>query len=121
MFTFLQKRVKSFGFAIKGITTLIRTQPNAVLHLLAAAIVIGMASFFDVERWEWIILIACITLVLAAEAFNTAIEFLTDLASPNLHPLAAKAKDTAAAAVLLCAIGALVIGLLVFLPYFKTI
>jgi len=78
-------------------------------------------QFFDVERWERVILFACITLVLAAEAFNTAIEFLTDLVSPDFHPLAKKTKDTAAAAVLICAIGAAIIGLIVFLPYFMTL
>lgn len=121
MYKFLQQRIKSFGFAIQGIFTLVRTQPNVWIHLISAIIVICFAFYFNVEKWEWVILLACITLVLAAEALNTAIEFLTDLASPDIHPLAEKAKDTAAAAVLICAIGAVVIGLIVFLPYFMTI
>lgn len=115
----LHARIKSFSYAIKGIKTLFASQINARIHLLAMCITIGAGFFFGVNRTEWIILTACITLVLAAEAFNTAIEFLTDLASPDFHPLAAKAKDTAAAAVLICAIGAVVIGLLVFIPYFS--
>jgi len=79
--------------------------------------VIIAGLYFGIERWEWAILTGCITLVIAAEALNTAIEFLTDLASPEYHPLAGKAKDTAAAAVLFCAIGAVVIGIIVFWPY----
>jgi len=121
MYNFFQKRVKSFGFAIQGVFTLFKTQSNVWIHLFFAIAVIGFANFFDVERWERVILFACITLVLAAEAFNTAIEFLTDLVSPDFHPLAKKTKDTAAAAVLICAIGAAIIGLIVFLPYFMTL
>lgn len=117
MLTYFQQRLKSFHFAIKGIFTLFTEEPNARIHLFLTVFVLTLAYFFDIEKSEWIILIACITLVLAAEAFNTAIEFLTDLASPDYHPLAGKAKDTAAAAVLICAIGAVIIGLLIFVPY----
>ncbi len=115
---FFQSRIRSFGFAFKGLATLFRTQPNAWIHLLATVSVLTFAWFFAVSRAEWCILLLCITLVFAAEAFNTAIEFLTDLASPEFHPLAGHAKDVAAAAVLFCAIGAVVVGLVVFVPYF---
>ncbi len=117
MRSFLRQRWKSFGYAFKGIATLFRTQAHAWIHLLAAAVVLTAAVFFGLNKWEIVVLIACITLVLAAEAFNTAVEFLTDLVSPDIHPLAGKAKDTAAAAVLICAIGAALIGLLIFWPY----
>lgn len=117
MLKYLQQRLKSFHFAIKGIFVLFKEEPNARIHLTAAFIALGLACFFGVEKWEWVVLIVSITLVLAAEAFNTSIEFLTDLTSPDYHPLAGKAKDTAAAAVLICTIGAAIIGLYIFVPY----
>jgi len=111
------QRWKSFGYAFAGLATLFRTQAHAWIHLIAALIVISLAFYFGVSRTEWCILLLCITLVFAAEAFNTAVEFLTDLASPNIHPLAKYTKDTAAAAVLICSIGAAIVGSLVFWPY----
>ena len=66
---------------------------------------------------EWVAISICIALVLALEALNTALEYLTDLVSPEYHPLAGKAKDAAAAAVLLVALGAIVVGLIVFIPH----
>ena len=117
MFSFFRQRMRSFGFAFNGIQTLFKTQLHAWIHLGAALIVVGIAAFFAVQRWEWIILILCIIIVLAAETFNTAIEHLTDLVSPDYHPLAGKVKDLAAAAVLLCALGAAVVGVLILGPY----
>lgn len=117
MRSFLQQRWRSFGYAFQGIATLFRTQAHAWIHLVATVVVIALAYFFGVKTWEWTVLALCITLVLAAEAFNTAIEFLTDLVSPDYHPLAGKAKDTAAAAVLICALGATIVGIIIFAPY----
>ena len=115
---FFQPRFRSVRYAFQGIATLFRTQPNAWIHLLATGLVITLGLSFGIKTWEWSVLALCITLVVAAEAFNTAIEFLTDLASSEIHPLAGKAKDTAAAAVLICALGAAVCGLLIFGPHF---
>lgn len=109
--------MRSFGFAFKGLATLFRTQPNVWIHALAMVVVIGMGWYFQVSSTEWAVLLLCITLVLAAEAFNTSIEFLTDLASPEFHPLAGHAKDVAAAAVLISALGSIVVGLVVLGPY----
>jgi diacylglycerol kinase len=112
----LKKRLNSFRYAFSGIMDLFRSQPNAHIHLFAAAGVIAAGFYFQISMQEWGLVALAITGVLAAEAFNTAIEHLTDLVSPNLHPLAGKAKDAAAGAVLLTAIGAAVVGCLVFLP-----
>lgn len=114
---YFRRRASSFYYAFKGIHTLLRTQPNAVLHLAATVLAIGAGFAFSISRAEWLALIIVITLVWMAEAFNTALEFLTDLASPHYHPLAGKAKDVAAAAVLLAAIGAALAGLLIFGPH----
>ena len=114
----LKKRLKSFQYACSGIADLFQTQANARIHLLLAVIAIALGSYFNLSLMEWIVITFCIGLVLAAEAFNTALEYLTDLVSPDQHPLAGKAKDLAAAAVLITAIMTGIIGVLVFLPKF---
>lgn len=112
----LNKRIASFKYAFKGLLTLVQTQPNFVIHLVAASIAVSVALWLELSSVEWLILVLTIVLVLFAEAANSALEFLTDLVSPDYHPLAGKAKDVAAAAVLITAIGAVVIGLILFLP-----
>ena len=116
----LKKRLESFKYAFKGIATLFKSEVNARIHLFFTCLVIPMGFYFQVALWEWCLLILCIALVLSAEAVNTAIEKLTDLISPDYHPLAGQAKDVAAAAVLLLAIGAAIIGLLIFVPKIYT-
>jgi diacylglycerol kinase len=112
----LRKRLNSFRYAFAGLADLVASQPNAKLHLAAAAAATGAGFYFEIDRMEWCLVVFAITSVLAAEAFNTALEHLTDLVSPDHHPLAGKAKDVAAAAVLLTAIGAAAVGCIVFLP-----
>jgi len=73
--------------------------------------------FFGITRTEWIVIILCIGVVIAAELFNTAIERLVDLVSPERHPIAGQVKDIAAGAVLVCAVAAAIIGIIIFLPY----
>lgn len=93
-----------------------RTQPNARFHLAASVAVVLSGFWLEISRLEWAALVLCIALVLALEAVNTALEYLTDLVSPEYHQLAGKAKDAAAGAVLLAAVGAAVVGGVVFLP-----
>ena len=112
----LKKRLNSFRYAIAGIAEMVRSQANLKIHLMAAVAVISAGCYFDLPPTEWCVVAFAITSVLAAEGFNTALEYLTDLVSPEYHPLAGKAKDVAAGAVLLTAIGASAVGLLVFLP-----
>lgn len=112
----LIKRLNSFRYAIQGVFELFYTQPNARIHLAAAVIAISAGFFFHISNTEWCLIILCIAAVISAEACNTALELLTDLVSPNHHPLAGKAKDVAAAAVLMAALGALGVGLIIFLP-----
>jgi len=110
------KRIKSFEYAFKGITTLFVTQPNAQIHLLAVIVIVSMGIYLGLEPWEWCAIIICIAMVLVSEAINTAIEFLTDLASPDYHPLAGKAKDVAAAAVLMSVIICGIVWGIIYLP-----
>ena len=112
----LKKRIKSFKFAFAGITHFVKSEPNVIIHLIAAVLAVCAGFFFAINSMEWCFVIFAIGLVLSAEAFNTAIEYLTDLASPDYHELAGKTKDVAAAAVLLSAITAAIVGLIIFLP-----
>lgn len=112
----IKKRIHSFGFALKGMVTLFKTQPNARIHLIAICGVTVAGYLLKVSTSEWCFIVIAFAMVLAAEAFNTAIEFVVDLTSPDYHPLAGKAKDVAAAAVLITAIGAATIGIIIFLP-----
>jgi diacylglycerol kinase (ATP) len=112
----IKGRIQSFKYAFRGIFHLFRAETNARIHLFAAILAISLGFFFSLTWVEWSILLLCIFAVLAAEAFNTAIEELTNLVSPDHHPLAGKAKDLAAGAVLLIAIGAAFCGILLFLP-----
>ncbi|CAE6517653.1 MAG TPA: diacylglycerol kinase family protein [Nitrosomonas nitrosa] len=111
-------RIKSFRYAFAGIAVLIKTQHNARIHLIATTLVIGGGLFFQINYIEWCLIILAIMAVWVSEALNTAIEFLCDIASPAPHPLIKKSKDLAAGAVLISAAGAMIIGLIVFMPYF---
>lgn len=110
-------RLKSFAHAFAGFAFMLRTQHNAWLHLVATIGVIaaGLALQVSANDWRW--LIAAIALVWLAEAINTAFEHLCDVVSPEFHPSVRRAKDIAAAAVLVSAIAAALIGAITFMPY----
>jgi diacylglycerol kinase (ATP) len=109
-------RIRSIKFALRGIRTMVASQHNAWIHAAATVVVVAIGLFLGLSRAEWSWIVLAIVSVWTAEALNTAFEFLTDVASPNFHPIAEKAKDVAAGAVLLSAAGAVVIGALVFWP-----
>ena len=109
-------RLKSFGYAFKGIADLFATQAHARIHAVALVAVVLLGAVLHLSANEWCLVILCIGAVLAAESFNTAIEYIVDLVSPNYHPLAGKAKDVAAAGVLLIAIAVAIVGVVLFLP-----
>ncbi|WP_244554669.1 diacylglycerol kinase family protein [Pontibacter indicus] len=115
--SYIKSRLNSFRFAFNGLSAVFRFEPNMRLHVLSSIVVLGMAYGFDVTRMEWCLLILCIGMVWVAEIFNTSIETLTNLVSPEHNPLAGKTKDLAAGAVLMAAITAAVVGLFIFIPY----
>jgi len=110
-------RVRSFQHAFSGVSVLLHSQHNARIHALATGCVIVAGLALGVSTLEWCALILAMVAVWSAEALNTAFEFLCDVASPQFHPLVKKAKDVAAAGVLLAAIGAALVGLLVLGPH----
>ena len=113
----LKKQLRSFGYAWKGIQSCVGKEQNLSFHLIAAMAVIIAGIVLGITRAEWIMVVMCIGTVIAAELFNTAIEKLVDLVSPQQHPVAGQVKDIAAGAVLVCAATAAIIGLIVFIPY----
>jgi diacylglycerol kinase (ATP) len=114
----IKKLIKSFGYAAKGIGALVSSEQNARVHLLAtvAVIIAGVAT--GLNRYEWMGICAATGMVWAAEAFNTAVEKLVDLVSPERQPRAGLIKDLAAAGVLICAIIAVIVAGLIFVPHF---
>ena len=114
----LRKRINSFCYAFKGIASLLKREHNAWIHCMAIVVVTLAGLYFGITRTEWCIVCLCFGMVLAAEGFNTAIERLVDLVSPDFHPVAGDVKDVAAGAVLICAIAAAIIGMIIFIPYF---
>jgi diacylglycerol kinase len=112
-------RIRSLKCAFQGIRVMIASQHNAWIHSAATLIVLVAGFYFHLTKAEWCWIILAIISVWTAEALNTAFEFLTDVASPAFHPLAEKAKDVAAGAVLLTAIGSVLLGILILGPHLK--
>lgn len=112
----MQRLFKSFGYAFQGIGFAFRTQANLRIHIVISALVILAGLWLQVSVVEWAILTVTMMSVLSAELFNTALEAALDRVSTEEHPLAKVAKDSAAGAVLIGAIGAVIIGLLIFGP-----
>lgn len=109
-----RKFLKSLQYAAAGITYTLATQRNMQIHFAIAFLIMIFCLILDVSRLEIILVFFAIVLVIAAELVNTAIESLVDLVTGDYHKLAKIAKDTAAAAVLLTALHAVIVGLLVF-------
>jgi diacylglycerol kinase (ATP) len=114
-FTF-SGRLRSVRFACRGIRTMLLSQHNAWIHAFATVAVCAIGAGLRISRFEWCAIVIAIVAVWTAEALNTALELLCDVASPAFHPMVEKAKDVAAGGVLISAIGAMAIGLLVFVP-----
>ncbi|KAA3644834.1 MAG: diacylglycerol kinase family protein [Chloroflexi bacterium] len=113
---FITTRIKSFGHAFAGWAYVLRTQRNTWIHALISIAVFIVGLWLRLGRLEWGLIIISGTLVWLAEFLNTALEAIVDLASPEQHPLAKVGKDVGAAAVLIAALAAVLIGLLVLGP-----
>ena len=107
-------RIQSFRYAFRGIGAMLQTESNARIHAIATIAVIAVGFMIGISRIEWLAITLSITAVWCAEGFNTAIEFVCDVVSPDYHPKVEQAKDIAAGTVLIAAIGAGVVGVLVF-------
>ncbi len=106
--------IGGFDHAWEGIVRAVRTQRNMRFHALAAVAVVVAGVLLRVGVVEFVVLLLAISLVMAMELVNTAVEAVVDLASPDFHPLAKIAKDAAAGAVLVASIGAAIVGTVIF-------
>lgn len=113
---FLKERQKAFAHAGRGIGTFFREGIHAQVMLVLWLLTLGCGIFFELLLAEWVTIILTGGLVLGLEALNSALEYVVDICSPEKHPLAKKAKDVAAAGVLLASLCAALIGLLIFVP-----
>jgi diacylglycerol kinase (ATP) len=114
--SFWKGRLHSFRYAWRGIVALVRTQPNARIHLAASVAVLAAGFVLGISGGEWGLLALAMGLVWSAEAMNTAIEVLADRVTTEQDERIGRAKDLAAGAVLLASVAAAVIGGIVFLP-----
>lgn len=112
---------KSFSCAIAGLIYCIKTEKNMKIHILATIIAVIVALVVKLNYTEWGLLILTIFMVLVAETVNTAVEKTVDLVTTEYHPLAKLAKNLAAGAVLLAAIGSLLMAVVIFGPHIKII
>lgn len=113
----LEKRARSFQYAWRGLIQLVTTQHNARIHAAATVLVLLVGFLAGLSRLDWALLALAMVAVWSAEALNTAVEALGDAVSTDNHKLVGAAKDVAAGAVLVTAVGSVVIGGLVFWPH----
>jgi diacylglycerol kinase (ATP) len=112
-------RLASLRHAARGVALMARTQHNARIHLAATLVAVALGWWLRISAADWRWLVLAIALVWAAEAMNTAFEYLCNVVSPEFSPMVRNAKDIGAGAVLICSAGAAVLGVLVFLPYLR--
>ena len=112
----IKRFFKSFVYAFNGILSAFKTEQNLLVQTIFGIIVIGLGFFLKLSNVELVIVILTCGLVIALELVNTAIEYVVDMAMPEIHPLAKIAKDVAAGAVLITAFTAFIVGLIIYLP-----
>lgn len=106
--------IRSFGYAIEGFRTAVATERNIKVQLFVGLLAVVAGVVLRIDALSWVLVLLCIGLVLFAELVNTSIEAIVDLATQDLHPLAKRAKDIAAASVFTLSITAAVVGIIVF-------
>lgn len=111
-----KKLINSFKYAMEGFISSFKTERNMKIHVLAMVLVVILGIYLKLNLIEWRIITIAIALVISAELFNTAIETLVDMVSPERNPKAKLVKDISAAAVLALAIGAAAVGVIIFIP-----
>jgi len=118
MINFITGRIKSVKYALKGAYILITTEHSIMVQLSSAVAVTALGFYFGIEKQEWIAQTLTIAIVLSAEGLNSAVEAICDFVHPEHHEKIGKIKDIAAGAVTFTAFAALVVFLLIYLPYF---
>lgn len=112
----MKKIINSFKYALEGIWVSLKQERNMKIHLIMAILVVSLGVFLKITKTEWIICVLAISIVIASELFNTAIETIVDMITTEKNEKAKIAKDVAAGAVLINAIGSAIIGIAIFTP-----
>ena len=117
MYNFITGRIKGGGYAMKGAWLLLRHEPSIQVQFVIAVIMTIAGFFFEITSTEWIMQIFAIGLVMATEGVNTSIENIADFVHADYHVKIGRIKDVAAGAVFFAAIAAVIIGLIIYIPY----
>lgn len=112
----IQKRVKSVGYAIKGIVYVLKSEHNMWVHIMLFITSLFLGIILKIKSSEWVIIIIAYTMLFAAECINTAVEYTLDHLHPDTHINIGKAKDAAAGAVLIIGIGIFILSCIIFIP-----
>lgn len=110
---------QSFVYAFRGLFKVLREEQNLRLESLIGFLSLLIGWYFEIENWEWSVLILVMSLVILTEVINSAVERITDVLKPRLDNYVKEIKDITAAAVMLASMTAVIIGLIIFLPYFS--
>jgi diacylglycerol kinase (ATP) len=113
---FLINRIKSVGYAFKGMLILIKTEASIKIQVVIAIIITIAGFYFDISKTEWMVQITSIGLVMSIEAINTAIEYIADFVHPEHHKKIGLIKDVAAGAVFIASIIAVIIAGIIYIP-----
>ena len=108
---------RSFKFAFKGLGTLIRKEQNFRIHLISAMAILFLSIYFKIALWQWAIIVMMIALIFILEMLNTVFERLVDMLKPRLHSYVGEIKDIMSAMVFVAAIAAVILALIIFIPY----
>jgi len=114
--SFLKNRLRSVGFAFKGLFLLLRTEASIKIQFCIALFVTAAGFYFDISATEWMLQLLCIGLVMGVEGLNTAIEKLADYVQPKYDPKIGVVKDISAGAVMSVALIAATVGLIIYIP-----
>lgn len=117
MDSYLGKRIRGGGYAIKGAWTLIKSEHSIQVQISIAILITVAGLYFDISKTQWMFQILSIGLVLSTEGLNTAIEGIADFVHPNFHSKIGYIKDVAAGAVLFAAVTAVIIAVFIYIPY----
>lgn len=113
---FIQSRARSFKYAFAGWAYVLRTQQNTWIHAFFSIAVVIVGLWLSISRYDWVAILIAMTMVWVSEFLNTAMEAIVDLAVEEQHPLAKAGKDVGAAAVLITALTAVIVGILILGP-----
>jgi undecaprenol kinase len=112
-----KRLVKSFKFAFRGLGTLIKKEQNFRIHLIAAVFILFLSVYFKIALWQWAVIVMMVALIFILEMLNTVFERLVDMLKPRLHHYVGEIKDIMSAMVLVAALAAVILALIIFLPY----